>query len=260
MWLRFQRDTEAIYRWRPPDALGPPGAGDLDLVEHFRAGQVVRVLEMDAPDDGLIYQPTIRAVNHRFVVCTGGAVWFGYIFREPGAFPHRLRGDIVEMLSRFPETQEDVRVVLNRLPEEEAFWAAMAAAPQDDLPRLAYADFLDERGDPTAGIFRDRRPFVLLYSVYEGGAWRHRNSRPASWGLAVSELQEFAAAVGGCRIDRSVNDPAAFALCGRVTRVRSPSGSPVSEERCLGVSLPPSNVPPLLVSYLLLRLAVPNLP
>jgi uncharacterized protein (TIGR02996 family) len=260
MWLRFRRGVDVTHRWRPPDALGPPGAGDLDLVEHYPAGQVVRVLEMDAPDDGLRYEPTIRAVNHTFVVCTEGAVWFGYTaFREPGVSPHGLRGEVVEEL-RFPGTPEDLPIALNRSHEEMAFWAAMAAAPQDDLPRLIYADFLDDRGDTAAGILRERRPFVLHYWVEEGGSWGHRNSRSASWGLAVAELWGFAAAVTGCRINWAAGDLGAFALCGFVTRRRSSSGPAGPEVRCLTVALDPSNAPlPPLVNYLLLRLAVPKL-
>ena len=38
--------------------------------------------------------------------------------------------------------------------EEEAFLRAIAAAAGDDLPRLVYADWLDERGDPRAAFLR----------------------------------------------------------------------------------------------------------
>lgn len=37
---------------------------------------------------------------------------------------------------------------------EAAFLAAVAAAPQDSLPRLVYADWLDEQGDPRAELIR----------------------------------------------------------------------------------------------------------
>jgi uncharacterized protein (TIGR02996 family) len=39
---------------------------------------------------------------------------------------------------------------------EEAFLGAIAEAPEDDLPRLAYADWLDEHGDP------DRAEFIRV--------------------------------------------------------------------------------------------------
>jgi uncharacterized protein (TIGR02996 family) len=38
--------------------------------------------------------------------------------------------------------------------EEEAFLRAICANPDDDLPRLVYADWLDERGDPRGEFIR----------------------------------------------------------------------------------------------------------
>jgi uncharacterized protein (TIGR02996 family) len=38
--------------------------------------------------------------------------------------------------------------------EEEGFLRAIAAAPMDDLPRLVYADWLEERGDPRSIYLR----------------------------------------------------------------------------------------------------------
>ena len=35
-----------------------------------------------------------------------------------------------------------------RMPLEDAFFQAILETPDDDLPRLAYADWLEERGDP----------------------------------------------------------------------------------------------------------------
>jgi uncharacterized protein (TIGR02996 family) len=37
---------------------------------------------------------------------------------------------------------------------EESFWTAIAAAPDDDLPKLALADWLDDRNDPRAACIR----------------------------------------------------------------------------------------------------------
>ncbi len=37
---------------------------------------------------------------------------------------------------------------------EAAFWAAVEAAPDDDLPKLVLADWLDERGDPRGACLR----------------------------------------------------------------------------------------------------------
>ena len=38
--------------------------------------------------------------------------------------------------------------------EEAAFWAAIAAAPHDDLPKLTFADWLDDRSDRRAACLR----------------------------------------------------------------------------------------------------------
>lgn len=40
------------------------------------------------------------------------------------------------------------------MTDEEAFLRAIAFHPQDDLPRLVYADWLDERGDQRADYLR----------------------------------------------------------------------------------------------------------
>jgi uncharacterized protein (TIGR02996 family) len=37
---------------------------------------------------------------------------------------------------------------------EAAFWAAIATAPNDDLPKLVFADWLDDRGDPWGACLR----------------------------------------------------------------------------------------------------------
>ncbi len=39
------------------------------------------------------------------------------------------------------------------MPDAESFIAAIASAPADDLPRLVYADWLDENGDPARAAF-----------------------------------------------------------------------------------------------------------
>jgi uncharacterized protein (TIGR02996 family) len=41
--------------------------------------------------------------------------------------------------------------------DDEAFIGAIVDAPGDDAPRLVYADWLDERGDPR---FANRLPSV----------------------------------------------------------------------------------------------------
>ena len=39
------------------------------------------------------------------------------------------------------------------MPDAESFVAAVAANPADDLPRLVFADWLDENGDPARAAF-----------------------------------------------------------------------------------------------------------
>jgi uncharacterized protein (TIGR02996 family) len=53
------------------------------------------------------------------------------------------------------------------MSDEAALWAAVAADPGDDTLRLAYADWLDERGDPRAAWFRSDE------------VWHHAKYHPA---------------------------------------------------------------------------------
>jgi uncharacterized protein (TIGR02996 family) len=43
------------------------------------------------------------------------------------------------------------------LTDEEAFLRAIRANPEDDAPWLIYADWLEERGDPRAALYRNRQ-------------------------------------------------------------------------------------------------------
>ena len=40
------------------------------------------------------------------------------------------------------------------MKDDKAFWAAVAERPDDDLPKLVFADWLDERGDPRGACLR----------------------------------------------------------------------------------------------------------
>ena len=46
-----------------------------------------------------------------------------------------------------------------RKQEEQVFWEAIVARPDDQSPRMAYAKWLDERRDSDAWIFQADRPF-----------------------------------------------------------------------------------------------------
>jgi uncharacterized protein (TIGR02996 family) len=41
--------------------------------------------------------------------------------------------------------------------EEAGLWIAIAEAPQDESPRLIFADWLSERNDPRGLLLRERR-------------------------------------------------------------------------------------------------------
>jgi uncharacterized protein (TIGR02996 family) len=57
-------------------------------------------------------------------------------------------------------------------PDELAFLRAITAAPEDDLPRLIYADYLDERGDPRGEFIR-----VQVALSRPDAQWSVRDSR-----------------------------------------------------------------------------------
>jgi uncharacterized protein (TIGR02996 family) len=41
--------------------------------------------------------------------------------------------------------------------EEAAFWSTIREAPEDEVPRLLFADWLEERNDPRGPLLRERR-------------------------------------------------------------------------------------------------------
>jgi uncharacterized protein (TIGR02996 family) len=67
------------------------------------------------------------------------------------------------------------------MPDEAALRAALAARPDDELPRLAYADWLNERGDPRAAWVRDpdiwRHAGPDFCDPLRGGRWPHAGRR-----------------------------------------------------------------------------------
>jgi uncharacterized protein (TIGR02996 family) len=62
--------------------------------------------------------------------------------------------------------------------EDEAFLRAIAAAPADDLPRLVYADWLEERDDPRAAFLRAEVELTRA-GMTAGGRARLREYRAA---------------------------------------------------------------------------------
>src|SRR5436309_530177 len=59
------------------------------------------------------------------------------------------------------------------MTDDEAFVRAIVAAPGDDLPRLVYADWLDDRADP--------RGAYLRAEVEWAGRWAPPSTRAGRW-------------------------------------------------------------------------------
>ncbi len=103
------------------------------------------------------------------------------------------------MLKLFPDP-------VCKLPDEYGLVAAVLAAPLDDLPKLVYADWLEERDDPRAAFLRAwmaaRKAGKPLPKPYKGlskcwmsvvgytlDAWLTQQGNPA-WGEAVRATAE----------------------------------------------------------------------
>src|ERR1700722_6836181 len=80
--------------------------------------------------------------------------------------------------------------------EEAAFWSAIAEAPDDEVPRLVFADWLEERNDPRGPLLRDRHYWKHLNADCRDpvqvvlGILDARPTRPSKW------LHQAAAMVG----------------------------------------------------------------
>jgi len=87
------------------------------------------------------------------------------------------------------------------MADDEAFVRAIVAAPGDDAPRLAYADWLDERGDPRGAYVRAEvkapNRLNLLRELAHGldTVWAARVSRPPA-GVCCPHLARSSAGPG----------------------------------------------------------------
>ena len=63
------------------------------------------------------------------------------------------------------------------MTHDDAFLQAILESPDDDTPRLAYADWLDEHGDP------DRAEFLRVQGLLARLRWVRKviPGRPAGW-------------------------------------------------------------------------------
>src|SRR5262245_24760592 len=76
--------------------------------------------------------------------------------------------------------------------DEAAFWAAVAAAPDDDLPKLVFADRLDDRGDPRAACLRwlvaeHKRPAFDRIDTKTWDWWSREPADPLHYALSPRE-------------------------------------------------------------------------
>src|SRR5262249_10513083 len=101
----------------------------------------------------------------------------------------------------FARRRQDDQV---HMAEEDALLSAVLASPRDDAPRLVFADWLEERGDPRGEVLRILLPLqaltekeapsekkARLASVRELGALRQRFRElrpliPLDWALRLT--------------------------------------------------------------------------
>jgi uncharacterized protein (TIGR02996 family) len=169
LWLHVNQAGVLAYTNRY-DVERPPGQReDPVVIVSVPAGQLVRVVDSRVPDDEMGHVPTIRA-------------------------------DRAEVRSSALDTAVPVEVlpgpdvvcrVFKRPAEEAAFWNAMIVDPEDDLPVLVYADWLDDRGDPAAGILRGITPLLLHSWVGVGDRWECRDQMTVAWRPLLSRLAPF---------------------------------------------------------------------
>src|SRR5438552_12725682 len=78
--------------------------------------------------------------------------------------------------------------------EEAGFWIAIAEAPEDEVPRLIFADWLEERNDPRGPLLRDcsywrhlnadcRDPVQIVLGILD--AWQ---ASPSKWLLQAAAM------------------------------------------------------------------------
>src|SRR5215813_4740485 len=94
------------------------------------------------------------------------------------------------------------------LSDDEAFIRAILDAPGDDAPRLVYADWLDERGDPRGAFLRAESavfhelPNSAAHPRLQIALGRARKSVDPDWALRVSR-PPFGACVAHVRFEDS---------------------------------------------------------
>lgn len=86
--------------------------------------------------------------------------------------------------------------------EEKSFLRAIAADPSDDLPRLVYADWLEERDDPRAAFLRTEVSLARSGLTAEARAelLEHRITIDPAWWSQVARSATFPPVIFRCAI------------------------------------------------------------
>jgi uncharacterized protein (TIGR02996 family) len=185
-------------------------------------------MDIRLPDDGMGHEPTVRADFAEVRVSILGAATQVYVL----------------------PALEEMRRVYRRMPDDVAFWKAITAAPDDELPRVVYADWLDERGDPAGAILHGSEPVALEYWAAVNDRWEQRNRRKADWRLAMNEMLAFVLSGGG-----QILPGPEFTYINLQGFIRRVPGSNEGEWRALSLSMPSGGLAPPFVYYLLLLAA-----
>ncbi len=88
------------------------------------------------------------------------------------------------------------------MPDAAAFLRMIAAAPDDDAPRLVYADWLEEHGDPRGAFIRVQCALAALPDDDPRRPDLEQAERRLLAGHAAAWTHEFAARVGGWQFRR----------------------------------------------------------
>jgi uncharacterized protein (TIGR02996 family) len=114
---------------------------------------------------------------------------------------------------------------------EEPFIQAILASPSDEAPRLIYADWLEERGDPRGEYLRTRIALARMPK---------KDKRRASFRKRLDELRPSIDSEWRALFDFNLRYQAAFAALARPLRPKDgvPESRVARGERRLGIRLP----------------------
>jgi uncharacterized protein (TIGR02996 family) len=234
-WLLFSQDALGLD-------LSPDFPTDDAFGAHtfrIRAGALIRIRYGWIRDDCLNYDPLIQISNGVTVE------------------PH----DAAVEVTVLPSFNEMARVY-ERTSDEFAFWKEIIASPDDDLPRLVYADWLQERGNPAAEFLRTDASLVVRHLRKTDGRneWVQKqrleelNGVEVGWRRAVQALRRFAN-LGNVQFLELMPGYDQIALGRSIVRFWGTAIDHDEEWTCLTVTKKDSILPPF-VNYLLIQSAI----